>query len=52
MTNHPNHSDARYVQFMRFWQITNRILNDNGLSDIMFGEAHERFEEMRNRSEQ
>lgn len=48
MVNHPNRSsDARYVQFMRFWQITNRILKDNGLPEIMFGEANARFEEMR-----
>lgn len=47
MTNHPNRANTRYVQFIRFWQITNRILKDNGLPDIMFGEAHARFEEMR-----
>ncbi len=47
MTNHPNRSDARYVQFMRFWQITNRILEDKGLPNIMFAEARDRFEEMR-----
>lgn len=47
MVNHPNrNSDARYVRFMRFWQITNRILEDNGLPHIMFGEANARFEEM------
>lgn len=44
---HQNRSNTRYVQFIRFWQITNRILKDNGVPEIMFGEAHARFEEMR-----
>jgi hypothetical protein len=47
MTNHPNRSNTRYVQFMRFWAITNRILKENGLADIGFGEAKLRFDEMR-----
>lgn len=47
MTNHQNRSNTRYVQFIRFWQITNRILDDKGLPSIMFAEARDRFEEMR-----
>lgn len=46
MTNHPNRA-SRYVQFMRFWKITNRILEDKGIPHIMFAEARDRFEEMR-----
>lgn len=45
--NHANRTNTRYVQFMRFWAITNRIIDDKGLPHITFAEARDRFEEMR-----